>query len=171
LFSDVILKGNERCWHSSLVCCGTLVWVTLRAAKLLSSRLKQPTEGPMSSTILVVDDEPSIALTLASILQRQGYQVFTAPDADSALKSLEQVNPDLVISDVIMPGMNGLEMAITLRSLRPNCPVILMSGNANTQDLLEDARAEGHVYEVLAKPIPPRELLARIASVLPPALP
>jgi len=70
-----------------------------------------------------------------------------------------------VISDVVMPGMNGVEMAVLIRERHPECKVLLFSSQAATVDLLEGIRTQGHNFEVLAKPIHPTELLARVASI------
>jgi len=70
--------------------------------------------------------------------------------------------PDLVIADVVMPGLSGIDLAVRLKELCPTCKVLLLSGQAKTADLLEAARGQGHDFAVLAKPIHPTDLLARI---------
>jgi DNA-binding NtrC family response regulator len=70
-----------------------------------------------------------------------------------------------VISDVVMPGMSGVEMAVPIKERHPECEVLLFSGQAATVDMLEGIRTQGYNFEVLAKPIHPTELLARIASI------
>jgi DNA-binding NtrC family response regulator len=67
-----------------------------------------------------------------------------------------------VLSDVILPGLNGIEVGIQINALFPKCRVILFSGQAATLDLLKDARRRGHEFEILAKPIKPAALLAII---------
>jgi CheY-like chemotaxis protein len=62
--------------------------------------------------------------------------------------------------------MDGIAMTKIIRKSYPDCPVLLFSGNADTQDLLEAARQEGHAFEVLAKPVPPPQMLAKVASLL-----
>jgi CheY-like chemotaxis protein len=79
-----------------------------------------------------------------------------------ALDAARAVKPDLVIADVVMPGLSGIDLAIQLKELCPTCKVLLLSGQAQTADLLETARQQGHDFEVLAKPIHPTDLLARI---------
>ncbi|MGB9257180.1 MAG: response regulator, partial [Candidatus Korobacteraceae bacterium] len=74
------------------------------------------------------------------------------------------LQPDLVISDVIMPDMNGIEAAISIRGFLPSCKILLFSGQAATADLLENARAQGHEFEILAKPVHPSDLLAKLKS-------
>lgn len=112
--------------------------------------------------VLVVDDERVIADTLAIILNQSGFDasaVYTGTDAVETARSQE---PDLIISDVIMPDMNGIEAAIRIRQILPDCKILLFSGQAATADLLEKARLEGHEFEILAKPVHPQDLLAKL---------
>ncbi len=118
----------------------------------------------MPKKILVVDDEHLIADTLAVILRGCGYQVRVAYEAHGALHQCESVIPDLVISDVAMPGMNGVELAIAIRERYPMCKVLLFSGQATSLDLLEGARQRGHDFDMLQKPIHPKDLLAKIGQ-------
>jgi CheY-like chemotaxis protein len=74
------------------------------------------------------------------------------------------VLPDAVISDVIMPGMNGIETAKAIMQSLPNCRIILFSGQTASVDLLAQARAEGYAFEVLAKPINPEKLLEKLKN-------
>ena len=120
----------------------------------------------MGAKILVVDDEPSLADTLAAIFQRAGYTATAVYSGAEALAFITAHRPSLVITDVIMPGMDGIALAKSVRMSYPNCRVLLFSGNADTQQLLEAARREGHSFEVLAKPIPPPQMLAKVASLL-----
>ncbi len=71
----------------------------------------------------------------------------------------------MLISDVIMTGMTGIEAAIQTRAKLPNCKILLFSGQAATADLLERARAQGHEFEILAKPVHPTDLLAKLPRV------
>jgi CheY-like chemotaxis protein len=75
-----------------------------------------------------------------------------------------ETKPDLIISDVIMPDMNGIEAAIRIRQALPGCKILLFSGQAATADLLEKARAQGHEFEILAKPVHPQDLLAKLRN-------
>jgi CheY-like chemotaxis protein len=79
--------------------------------------------------------------------------------------------PDLTILDVGLPKMNGIDLAIALKSIHPDCRVLLFSGYPNTADLLAQAQADGHVFEVLAKPVHPTIMLDRAAHLLPPTSP
>jgi DNA-binding response OmpR family regulator len=115
---------------------------------------------------LVVDDEHPIADTLTLILERAGYYCTSAYCATEALVALATMRPDLIISDVMMPGMNGIDFAIQADKLHSGIQVLLISGHAGTQDIAEMARLDGLSIELLAKPILPDELLSRIAAML-----
>lgn len=114
--------------------------------------------------VLVVDDERVIADTLAIILNQHGYDASPVYTGSAAVERARAVKPDLIISDVIMPDMNGIEAAINIRRFLPECKILLFSGQAATANLLESARAQGHEFEILAKPIHPQDLLAKLKS-------
>lgn len=113
-------------------------------------------------TVFVVDDEKIIAETLTAILRREGFAARFFLDPREALKAALAGPPDILLSDVIMPQMSGQDLAITVRSLHPECKVLLFSGQAETEDLLLDARRQGHDFLLLVKPIHPVELLRHI---------
>jgi CheY-like chemotaxis protein len=115
-----------------------------------------------SPSVFVVDDELVIASTLASILRMNGYSAtfFTSPV--EALAAARSRAPDLLISDVAMPGISGIDLAIQMRAQYPTCKILLFSGHGATFDLLEDARAQGHQFDLLLKPLPPTELLFEV---------
>src|ERR1700687_5373257 len=119
----------------------------------------------MAKRIFVVDDEKTIADTLAVILRHSGYEASAFYDAQSALAEMESCSPDLVISDVVMPGMSGLDMAFLIRERHPACKVLLFSGQAATLNILEMVGQRGYDFELLAKPIHPTDLLAKVARI------
>jgi CheY-like chemotaxis protein len=112
--------------------------------------------------VLVVDDERVIADTLAIILNKAGFDASAVYTGTGAVERARNDRPDLIISDVIMPDMNGIEAAINIRAFLPSCKILLFSGQAATADLLESARAKGHDFEILAKPVHPQDLLAKL---------
>jgi CheY-like chemotaxis protein len=118
--------------------------------------------------ILIVDDERTIADTLATILSRSGYSVRTAYDGIRALELAQAYRPSLVISDVMMPGMSGVELALTLERTMPGCKILLFSGQAATVDLLEQARRMGHEFAILTKPVHPSDMLRRVSEYVQP---
>lgn len=112
--------------------------------------------------VLVVDDECVIADTLAIILNQHGFDAVAVYTGTGAVEQARVVKPDLIITDVVMPDMNGIEAAIQIRRFLPECKILLFSGQASTADLLEAARAQGHEFEILAKPVHPQDLLAKL---------
>jgi DNA-binding response OmpR family regulator len=116
--------------------------------------------------VLVVDDESIIADTLAEILTRSGYEGIAAYDGDSALETALLRPPEMLIADVVLPGMSGIELAITVRRVFPECRIILFSGQASTADLLSAARQDGHHFTLLNKPLHPQDLLKRVSEDL-----
>src|SRR5258706_13626189 len=103
-----------------------------------------------SARVLVVDDLASVAVTLAAYLELEGLEVADAPDGARALEMLTDGAFDLVLSDVRMPRMNGLELFRAIRKQWPTLPVILMTAFA-VEDLIKQAIAEG-VFTVVSKP-------------------
>ena len=116
--------------------------------------------------VLVVDDESAIADTLTEILSRSGYAAMAAYDANDALENVLLTPPELLITDVMLPGMSGIELAITVRRIFPDCKILLFSGQASTADLLASAKQDGHHFTLLNKPIHPRDLLAFVSDTL-----
>ena len=115
--------------------------------------------------VMVVDDEQVIANTLAMILSRS-VNAMAFYDGASALKAAQGIVPDVLLTDVVMPGMSGVELAIAMREVVPHCKVLLFSGQAATRHLLADARAAGHNFALVQKPIHPADLLARVSELL-----
>ena len=116
--------------------------------------------------ILVIDDEQVIARTLAIILQRAGYATEFFYSAEAALEFAQTHQPDLIVSDVVLNGMSGIELARTLSLLFPSLPHILISGQVEMSQLIGEARARGEQVDVLAKPVRPEVLLEKIAGLL-----
>jgi DNA-binding response OmpR family regulator len=118
-------------------------------------------------TVLVVDDEHGILVTLAAILKTHGFTVFTARSGEEAVDVAYNIEPDWVVSDVVMGTLSGIDAAIRIREQCPNTQVLLFSGNALTTDLLAEARAHGHHFDILPKPFSPMELLDRLRAPAP----
>jgi|SRR5471032_1227258 len=132
-----------------------------RQGKEARERMAETTNSP-KLRVLVADDEQVIANTLAIILNQAGFEARAVYSGEKALEELDSFQPDMLISDVIMTGMTGIEVAIETRRKLPKCKVLLFSGQAATADLLERARAEGHEFDILAKPVHPTDLLAKL---------
>jgi CheY-like chemotaxis protein len=116
--------------------------------------------------VLVVDDEPVIADTIVTILSHNGYAATAAYDADVALESALMMPPDVLITDVYLPGMNGVDLALTIKRVFPGCGVLMFSGQASAKDLLSNARRAGSHFTLLTKPVPPMDLLETVAAHL-----
>jgi DNA-binding NtrC family response regulator len=112
--------------------------------------------------VFVVDDEPVIAQTLAVILNQAGFVATAFDNPQRAIDAAIEKHPELLISDVIMPGMTGIDLAIHFRHILPKCKVLLFSGQAATADLMNDAREKGYDFDLLAKPVHPADLLAKL---------
>ena len=121
-------------------------------------------ETPQKPKVLVADDERVIADTLAIILNQSGFDATAVYTGEKAVETARTLRPDMLISDVIMTDLNGIDAAIRIREMLPACKILLFSGQAATADLLDRARGQGHAFEILAKPVHPQDLLARLRS-------
>jgi DNA-binding response OmpR family regulator len=144
---------------------GKMNFQTVRLADLALNDPIHALESP-KAVVLVVDDEAVIADTLAMILERSGIRALVAYDGKSALEIAINVPPDLLLTDVAMPGMNGIDLAVAIRLTLPKCKILLFSGQASTMDLLGTARDAMQDFTILAKPLHPAELLARVSDTL-----
>jgi FixJ family two-component response regulator len=118
------------------------------------------------SVVFVVDDESVVASTLEIILLSHGYDTRSFFDPLDALKAAQSVAPTILLADVMMPSMNGLELAIEMRKLYPACKVLLFSGHTGTARLFANAKADGCDFELLTKPVHPVVLMDKISEVL-----
>ncbi|HEY1650117.1 MAG TPA: response regulator [Terracidiphilus sp.] len=116
--------------------------------------------------VLVVDDDTVIADTFAQILNQFGFAAYAAYDGESAIEAALLSPPRLVISDVMMPGMNGIDLGISIRRIFPDCKVILSSGVAVSSDLISAALSAGNHFVFLQKPVHPSVLLEHVAAIL-----
>jgi two-component system response regulator MprA len=114
--------------------------------------------------ILVVDDEPAVRASLARVLDQAGYQVSLAADGREALHQVALDPPDAVVLDVVMPGLDGIEVTRSLRSARDRTPVLLLTARAEVSDRVRGLDAGADDY--LTKPFALDELLARLRALL-----
>jgi YesN/AraC family two-component response regulator len=128
------------------------------------SKLPQP-ETSTLPVVLVVDDEPLIADTLVKILRKQNYAAHAAYNAEEALAIAKVIPPDYLITDILMPRMTGIDLAIAVKELTPDCKVLLFSGHVNIIHLEDDPRCAAYDFPMLSKPIHPDVLLANLASL------
>jgi CheY-like chemotaxis protein len=118
----------------------------------------------VSPCVLIVDDEHVIADTLAVILRQRGFNATAVYSGETAVEAAGQLRPNVLISDVVMGGMSGIEAAILISSALPECKILLFSGNASTADLLQHAQAKGYRFEMLAKPVHPQVILDHLTA-------
>ena len=116
--------------------------------------------------VFVIDDEKMLAWTLSMLLTKAGYEVVTFNNPLLVMEEFRQRPADLVISDVAMPEMSGIDLAMQLKQYQPSCNILLLSGQANTLQLLTHARGFGFDFEVFPKPFGPRELLRVVEARL-----
>ena len=114
--------------------------------------------------VLVADDEHTIADTLAVILTKEGFETRAVYSGEAAVEMAEHFRPNMLITDVVMGGISGVDAAIKIDAMLPDCKILLFSGQATTVDLLEKARTQGHEFEIIAKPVHPGDLLARLRN-------
>ena len=121
----------------------------------------------MVARILLVDDHDSFRSGASRVLERAGHEVVSACSGKEAIRILETYWPDLVITDVSMPEMDGIEVILTLQDRRPDLPVLVISGGGVLphQLLLDNAMALG-ARRALSKPFTPEELLGAVADLL-----
>ncbi len=115
--------------------------------------------------VLVVDDECLIADTLCVILNENGFEAVAAHSGPEALAAARNLRPDVVLSDVLMPRMSGVELGVQLRKDFPGIKIILFSGQTATSRLILRAEEEGHHFELFPKPIHPDELMTRLRGL------
>ena len=109
--------------------------------------------------VLFVDDERLITDTLVAIFSQCGYETKGVYSAEQALAAFGDWRPDLAVIDVVLPGMGGVDLAVRIKAGWPECQISLFSGHAAAAELIESATSAGHIFDVIAKPIHPTELL------------
>lgn len=115
-------------------------------------------------TILIVEDDPSISTLIDYNLKQAGYRTLTAMDGPSALDAAAGHHPDLILLDLMLPGMDGIEVCRTLRSRQVETPVIMLTARSEESDKVEGLDMGADDY--MTKPFSPRELTARVKAVL-----
>jgi DNA-binding response OmpR family regulator len=114
-------------------------------------------------TVLVVDDEPTVRDIVSQYLTRDGFRVVTTGDGRAVMDMVEQESPDLIVLDVMLPGMSGLELCRAIRARRA-IPVILLTARGEETDRIVGLEIGADDY--VTKPFSPRELVARVRAVL-----
>jgi DNA-binding response OmpR family regulator len=128
--------------------------------------LTDPLDGKAKRRVLVVDDEELIAESLAEILRCEGFDAIVALSGEDAVALAGEFCPDIVITDVLMPDIDGVETAIRIRGICPKARILLFSGQAATSDILKKAKVEGHEFQLLPKPLHPARLLDAVNKLM-----
>jgi CheY-like chemotaxis protein len=121
---------------------------------------KQP-----NPTVLVVDDERVIADTLATILRSEGFVATAVYSRNAAIQNARESPPDALVCDMVLGAESGIETAVQIKMIRPDCRIILTSWVLNSAEMLKQASAQGHEFEVLAKPFHPSILLDKLRGL------
>jgi len=128
-------------------------------------RPKTQDPGPKTNKkILIIDDEPQLVESIAVRLKASGYAVSTAPDGVSGINKFKEAEPDLVILDIMMPGLSGLDILRELKQLNSGVPVIMLTAYGTPQSAIESLRLGA--YDHLAKPFNSETLLEIVKKAL-----
>jgi CheY-like chemotaxis protein len=166
------VTASSRCWRYE-----EIRWAAPSAVLFLDMLIPEGSATPRkppfynrsqevfttAKRVLIVDDEPVIADTLVIIFVKAGYHARSAYSAEEALEVIPLWRPDLAIIDVILPNMNGIDLALKIKAEAPECRLSLFSGASHTADLIA---AAPYSFEVHAKPVHPREMLALASRLL-----
>jgi DNA-binding NtrC family response regulator len=114
--------------------------------------------------VLVIDDDNSVADTLVMVLNFSGFEAIAAYSGEHALDLARMEPCDHLVTDVMMEPMNGIQAAIAIQAICPDCTVLLMSGNERTSQLLVDAVRDGYQFDILPKPVHPTVILDRLRA-------
>ena len=112
--------------------------------------------------VLVVDDQRLIVDTIVEILEGAGFEAIPVYDPWEALDAAARSQPDYLLTDVLMPRMNGVELAIAIRKMYPTVKILLFSGQAGISEILLEAQKRGYQFELIPKPIHPLKLVERL---------
>jgi DNA-binding NtrC family response regulator len=124
-------------------------------------------EVPQSFRVLVVDDDVKVADSLVQVLTATGHQAVAAYSAEAAIKLAEKLNPEAVVTDVVMGPVSGIELTNHIREHYPGCRVLLFSGYASTRAFTQAFLTRGSNVQFLPKPVHPSRILEFLASCEP----
>lgn len=121
--------------------------------------------GPRHPKTLVVDDERLIADSLTTILNRSGFEARAAYTGEMAIELARDFEPDILVTDVVMPGISGIDAAVEVCEMCPKCKVVLFSGQAIADRLIVRGHSQDLGFELISKPVHPETLLAKLRSI------
>ena len=121
--------------------------------------------GSIKLRVLVVDDERLLADTTAAILRGVGFDTQVAYDGWEALETARSFHPDYLLTDIMMPMMNGVELAIAITKMFPAAKIWLFSGQTGISDILENGHSQGYNFPLLAKPVHPLRLIESLNGI------
>ncbi len=124
-------------------------------------------QSTLRPKVLIADDEKLIADTLAMILNQGGFDARAVYSCQNALELAPAFQPDMLVSDVLMAGINGVDAAIQMRAMFPGIRVFLLSGQTATAEMIANSKASDFGFEVLVKPVHPRDLLIKLQNASP----
>ena len=142
---------------STPICLGN--WDPGNSSEVNGAREKAEARAEARPKILVVDDERLLADTTAAILRHSGFETRIAYDGFAALEVAGSFHPDYILTDIMMPAMNGVELAIAITKMYPMTKIMLFSGQAGISEILEQSKAKGFKFPLLAKPVHPAKLI------------
>src|ERR1051325_7190918 len=116
--------------------------------------------------LMVLDDDNAVRQTWTIIFRQQGYEVVPVERGEAAIEAARDRAPDLLLADIRLPDMSGIEAAQRIHEIAPACHILLISGDSDSSEVLDEARAQGISFEVLPKPISPADLIRRIGQIL-----
>ncbi len=117
-------------------------------------------------TLLIVDDSENVAKTVAMVLEQAGFRTVVAHTSEQGLFAAISNAVDLALIDVNLPDADGFNTAVKLCKRLPHCKILLFSGDDTTNEILAKAKADGIDFPILAKPVPPEQLLSTVRSLL-----
>ena len=155
--ADPFVPGSSR--RVAPIVVGESVQESAQYDDSTLSSLSPRAEALPPTRILIVDDEPTIANTLSLILEREGYETMAVYGGEAAVLAAEVFNPDVLLTDLMMPGVDGLTVAALLRRRQPRTRVVLFTGYLHMRDALEHRSRYHPSYLLLGKPLHPTELI------------
>jgi CheY-like chemotaxis protein len=137
---------------------------TTQKPQELEHKTREGTQIMTKPEVLVIDDDKLVADTLVMVLRVNGFEANAVYSGEAGVEFAKNRSFEILLIDVVMNPMNGIETAIEIRKLLPNCKILLFSGNINTGALLADALSHGYEFEILAKPVHPTVLIEALRS-------